>query len=70
MLHAMIRDQGRHFTCSSCKEEFESTRTDEEALAESQLIWGKCEEDEETTTVCEACFLQIMAWHGKQIGRA
>lgn len=62
----------RTYTCASCDEEFESTRSDEAAMAEAKLLWSDVApiDEEDCDIVCEECFMRIMSWHGKRIGRA
>ena len=49
------------FTCDNCHQTFDKERTDEEALAESQKIFGVVPEEEQTT-VCDECYNEMMAW--------
>lgn len=43
------------FTCAACGETFNKGRSDEEALAESRLIWGATPPPE-MCVICDDCF--------------
>jgi DNA-directed RNA polymerase subunit RPC12/RpoP len=49
------------YTCAVCDEEFESERSNEEAKAESEAIWGEKPSDETHDVVCDDCFKRLMA---------
>ena len=43
------------FTCSACGNTYPKGRDDEEALADSKLIWGNIPEDS-LCMICDDCF--------------
>jgi hypothetical protein len=43
------------FTCDACGETFPKERSDEEAIAESKLLWPG-HDPNELSTVCDDCF--------------
>jgi hypothetical protein len=57
------------FTCSVCKSTFKTNRTNEEALAIKEQIWGDCP-IEQCSVVCSCCYEQVMAWYKSKEGNA
>lgn len=43
------------FLCAACGETFESDKPDEEALAESKLLWGDLPPND-LVVICDDCF--------------
>lgn len=53
------------FTCSFCKGTFPKAWSDEEAIAESERLWGRdpslpLQEDDDWAIVCGECFSLMM----------
>lgn len=46
---------GVKYTCSACGETHESEWTEEEALAESKLLWGDLQPDDRAV-ICDDCY--------------
>lgn len=51
------------FTCAACGETYPKERPDEEALAESKLIWGDQTPDD-LAVICDDCFQRGFAGEG------
>ena len=55
----------REFICENCGETFYSERSDEEAEAEAQFLFGELSE-EDKAILCDDCFQKLMAWLKKE----
>lgn len=47
--------QSVHYKCAACGGEFDSERSDEDALAESKRLWGDLPASA-LTVICDDCF--------------
>lgn len=55
------------FVCDACHGEFPQAWTDEEALAESETLFGKMSESERAV-VCDDCFIEMSKMFGWETG--
>ena len=48
-------------TCAACKGVFETTRPDDEAVAEYEALWGHAPEADACEVVCDDCYHAMLA---------
>jgi hypothetical protein len=60
---------GETFTCAKCGGTFRKSRTDEEAMAETNSIFSPAEIAEGLSILCDDCFNAFMGWMGRPEAR-
>jgi hypothetical protein len=53
----------KHVTCALCKQQFETARSDEDALTEARQVFGRQLVDHEPlAVVCDDCYQLFLEW--------